>query len=136
MDGSRVALVVASDQYDDPGLHRLVTDAPPASSVFTGAVVDGLTGGEADRDGDGWVGLTELVGYVADKLHRVTPNPVRLTVPGTDSEPPPLPPEPEPEPEPQPPPQPEPPHTEPPDTEPPHTESSVVVRPVPPPAPG
>ncbi|HWD78296.1 MAG TPA: caspase family protein [Kribbella sp.] len=54
---------------------RLATDAgAPAPSVFTGAVVDGLTTGEADRDGDGWVGLTELVGYVTDQVHRVTPN--------------------------------------------------------------
>lgn len=53
---------------------RLATDAAPAPSVFTGAVVDGLTTGEADRDGDGWVGLTELVGYVTDRVHRVTPN--------------------------------------------------------------
>jgi hypothetical protein len=35
--------------------------------------VDGLTTGEADRDEDGWVGLTELVGYVTDRVHRVTP---------------------------------------------------------------
>ncbi|TCC31550.1 caspase family protein [Kribbella sindirgiensis] len=53
---------------------QLATDATPAPSVFTGAVVDGLTTGEADRDGDGWVGLTELVGYVTDRVHRVTPN--------------------------------------------------------------
>ncbi len=52
---------------------QLATDAS-APSVFTSAVVDGLTTGEADRDGDGWVGLTELVGYVTDRVHRVTPN--------------------------------------------------------------
>jgi uncharacterized caspase-like protein len=54
---------------------QLATDASaPTPSVFTSAVVDGLTTGEADRDGDGWVGLTELVGYVTDRVHRVTPN--------------------------------------------------------------
>ncbi|MFF0342031.1 caspase family protein [Kribbella sp. NPDC004875] len=53
---------------------QLTTGAAPAPSVFTGAVVDGLTTGEADRDGDGWVGLTELVGFVSDQVHRVTPN--------------------------------------------------------------
>jgi hypothetical protein len=52
---------------------ELATDAS-APSVFTSAVVDGLTTGEADRDGDGWVGLTELVGYVTDRVHRVTPH--------------------------------------------------------------
>jgi uncharacterized caspase-like protein len=54
---------------------RLATDgAAPTPSVFTSAVVDGLTTGEADRDGDGWIGLTELVGYVSDQVRRVTPN--------------------------------------------------------------
>ncbi|MFI5697819.1 caspase domain-containing protein [Kribbella sp. NPDC051586] len=54
---------------------QLASDAStPSPSVFTGAVVDGLTTGEADRDGDGWVGLTELVGFVTDRIHRVTPN--------------------------------------------------------------
>ncbi|RZT13579.1 putative caspase-like protein [Kribbella sp. VKM Ac-2569] len=54
---------------------QLATDAAkPAPSVFTGAVVDGLSTGEADKDGDGWVGLSELVGYVTDRIHRVTPN--------------------------------------------------------------
>jgi hypothetical protein len=53
----------------------LATDASkPTPSVFTGAVVDGLMTGEADRDGDGWVGLTELVAYVTDRVHRVVPN--------------------------------------------------------------
>ncbi|GAA1130437.1 hypothetical protein GCM10009630_30420 [Kribbella jejuensis] len=53
---------------------RLTSDAAPAPSVFTGAVVDGLTTGEADRDGDGWIGLSELLGYVRDRVHRVTPD--------------------------------------------------------------
>ncbi|MEU4607996.1 caspase family protein [Kribbella sp. NPDC023972] len=52
---------------------QLATDAS-VPSVFTSAVVDGLSTGEADRDGDGWVGLTELVGYVTDRVRRVTPN--------------------------------------------------------------
>jgi uncharacterized caspase-like protein len=46
----------------------------PKPSVFTSAVVDGLRSGDADKDGDGWVGLTELVGYVTDQVHRITPN--------------------------------------------------------------
>ena len=53
---------------------QLASRIEPTPSVFTGAVVDGLTTGEADRDGDGWVGLTELVGFVTDRVHRVTPN--------------------------------------------------------------
>ncbi|MEV6414430.1 caspase family protein [Kribbella sp. NPDC051718] len=46
----------------------------PKPSVFTSAVVDGLKSGDADKDGDGWVGLTELVSYVTDQVHRKTPN--------------------------------------------------------------
>ena len=43
-------------------------------SVFTGSVVEGLASGEADRDGDGWVGLNELFGYVAERVRRATPH--------------------------------------------------------------
>jgi Septum formation/Caspase domain len=53
---------------------QLATGARSSPSIFTSAVVEGLTTGEADRDGDGWVGLTELVSYVTDRVHRVTPN--------------------------------------------------------------
>jgi uncharacterized caspase-like protein len=70
------AIVTASSamEYAFEG-GQLAAGAPaPSPSVFTGAVVDGLTTGEADKDGDGWVGLTELVGYVTDRVHRVTPN--------------------------------------------------------------
>jgi caspase domain-containing protein len=53
---------------------QLATSGTPKPSVFTSAVVDGLKSGDADKDGDGWVGLTELVGYVTDQVHRITPN--------------------------------------------------------------
>ena len=33
MDGSRVALVVANDQYDDPGLRRLIAPAQDAAAL-------------------------------------------------------------------------------------------------------
>lgn len=42
-------------------------------SVFTGAVVGALTSGEADRDGDGWVGVGELFNYVSDQVRRIAP---------------------------------------------------------------
>ncbi|MFI5713290.1 caspase family protein [Kribbella sp. NPDC051620] len=53
---------------------QLASAGTPKPSVFTSAVVDGLKSGDADKDGDGWVGLTELVGYVTDQVHRITPN--------------------------------------------------------------
>jgi hypothetical protein len=53
---------------------QLAAGAAPSPSVFTAAVVDGLTTGEADRDGDGWVGLGELFTYVTDRVRRDTPH--------------------------------------------------------------
>ncbi|MFC5144855.1 caspase family protein [Streptomyces aureoversilis] len=37
-------------------------------SMFTGALVHGLRSGEADRDGDGSIGLSELADYVSERL--------------------------------------------------------------------
>ncbi|WP_426593059.1 caspase, EACC1-associated type [Cellulomonas sp. McL0617] len=51
---------------------ELAPGALPEPSVFTGALVRGLTTGEADRDGDGWVGLHELFGYVTEQVRRST----------------------------------------------------------------
>ena len=45
-----------------------------APSVFTGALVEGLETGDADRDQDGLVALDELYDYVYDKVRAVTPN--------------------------------------------------------------
>ena len=52
----------------------LTPGALPEPSVFTGALVRGLTTGDADRDGDGWVGLHELFGYVTEEVRRATPH--------------------------------------------------------------
>ncbi|MGH3645803.1 MAG: caspase family protein [Micromonosporaceae bacterium] len=73
--GGRGRVVVTASsamEYAFEGSH--LTSGAPTPSVFTGAVVDGLTTGEADRDGDGWVGLTELVSYVTDRVRRKTPH--------------------------------------------------------------
>ena len=43
-------------------------------SVFTGALIDALTTGEADRDGDGWIGMNELFAYLEAKVPSVSPN--------------------------------------------------------------
>ncbi|WP_406052859.1 caspase family protein [Kribbella sp. NBC_00889] len=75
--GGRGRVVVTASsamEYAFEGGQLATAATTPAPSVFTSAVVDGLTTGEADRDGDGWVGLTELVGFVTDRVHRVTPN--------------------------------------------------------------
>jgi Caspase domain len=49
-----------------------VVEAQP--SVFTGALVTGLSTGEADRDQDGMVALDELYDYVYDTVRATTPN--------------------------------------------------------------
>ncbi|MFI1419988.1 caspase family protein [Streptomyces sp. NPDC020731] len=45
-------------------------DPEPESSRFTRAVIEGLGTGEADRDGDGWIGVHELYDYVVDELQK------------------------------------------------------------------
>ena len=50
-----------------------VTGAP-SPSVFTAAVIQGLRTGEADRDGDGFVSVDDLYGYVFDQVRNATPH--------------------------------------------------------------
>ncbi|WP_109505575.1 caspase family protein [Nocardioides speluncae] len=51
---------------------KLASTSQQGPSVFTSAVVDALRSGEADMDGDGWVGLGELFEYVASRVRRST----------------------------------------------------------------
>jgi hypothetical protein len=53
---------------------ELTESGDPAPSVFTTAMVRGLTTGEADRDQDGYVDLDELYDYVYDAVREVTPH--------------------------------------------------------------
>ena len=53
---------------------ELTESGDPAPSVFTTAMVRGLTTGEADRDQDGYVDLDELYDYVYDAVRDVTPH--------------------------------------------------------------
>ncbi|WP_327351094.1 caspase, EACC1-associated type [Streptomyces sp. NBC_01304] len=45
----------------------------PGSSLFTGALVEGLRTGQADLDGDGEIGLAELADYIGQRIRAVTP---------------------------------------------------------------
>jgi hypothetical protein len=45
----------------------------PAGSQFTRWLVEGLTSGDADRDGDGAITVDELYAYVADRVRGQTP---------------------------------------------------------------
>src|SRR5262249_14659256 len=63
--GGRGRAVIAASgatEYAFEG-DRLRDDAPQPPSPFTGALVQGLVTGEADRDEDGWVSLNELYDY-------------------------------------------------------------------------
>jgi hypothetical protein len=53
---------------------RLADDQHPRPSVFTSALVEGLSTGDADRDEDGWVSLDELYDYVFDKVQEQNPH--------------------------------------------------------------
>lgn len=70
----RVVITASSAmQYAFEG-DQLEAEAEARPSVFTAAVVDGLATGEADRDRDGWVGLTELFGFVSERVGRTMPH--------------------------------------------------------------
>jgi WD40 repeat protein len=53
---------------------RLADRSSPRPSVFTGALVEGLITGDADRDQDGWISLNELYDYIFDKVREQNPH--------------------------------------------------------------
>jgi hypothetical protein len=53
---------------------RLADDRGLTPSVFTSALVEGLSTGDADRDEDGWVSLNELYDYVFDRVRERNPH--------------------------------------------------------------
>ena len=53
---------------------QLADDQHRRPSVFTGALVEGLATGDADRDEDGLVSLNELYDYVFDKVREQNPH--------------------------------------------------------------
>ncbi|HEX6686590.1 MAG TPA: caspase family protein [Candidatus Limnocylindrales bacterium] len=69
------AVITASSavEYAFEG-QELTSGGGQAPSVFTGALVDGLRTGEADRDQDGFIGLDELYDFIHDRVTSVTPN--------------------------------------------------------------
>ncbi len=69
------AVITASNamQYAFEG-DRLADDQHRRPSVFTSALVEGLSTGDADRDEDGWVSLDELYDYVFDKVQEQNPH--------------------------------------------------------------
>ena len=69
------AVITASNamEYAFEG-DRLAEDQHQRPSVFTSALVEGLTTGDADRDEDGWISLDELYDYVFNKVQGQNPH--------------------------------------------------------------
>jgi hypothetical protein len=69
------AVITASSAMEYAFEGDRLADAHELSpSVFTGALVEGLETGDADRDQDGQISLDELYDYVYDKVRVTTPN--------------------------------------------------------------
>ncbi|BFO16401.1 hypothetical protein SHKM778_27890 [Streptomyces sp. KM77-8] len=67
--GRAVLTATNRTEYAWEGGDRVVRLEPETeSSRFTRAVIKGLSTGEADRDGDGWIGVHELYDYVYEEL--------------------------------------------------------------------
>jgi hypothetical protein len=71
--GRVVITACSAMQYAFEG-STLTDSSGPTPSLFTGALVEGITSGEADRDQDGQVGLHELYDFIHDKVQARTPN--------------------------------------------------------------
>jgi Caspase domain len=71
--GRAIITASAAMEYAFEGT-TLTDTSGPSPSLFTGALVEGITSGEADRDQDGQVGLDELYDYIHTKVQERTPN--------------------------------------------------------------
>jgi hypothetical protein len=71
--GRAVITASSSMEYAFEG-DRLADDHAPRPSVFTSALVEGLSTGAADRDEDGLISLTELYEYVFERVRERNPN--------------------------------------------------------------
>jgi Caspase domain len=68
------AVITASSAMEYAFEGEQLADGEPRPSVFTTALVEGLSTGDADRDQDGWVSLNELYDYVFDKVRERNPH--------------------------------------------------------------
>ena len=71
--GRAVITASSSMEYAFEG-DQLADDHSRRPSVFTSALVEGLSTGDADRDQDGWVSLNELYDYVFDRVREQNPH--------------------------------------------------------------
>jgi len=71
--GRGVITASSSMEYAFEG-DQLADDHAQKPSVFTHALVEGLTTGDADRDEDGLISLNELYDYLFDQVREANPN--------------------------------------------------------------
>ncbi len=75
LGGRGRAVITASTAMEYAFEGKQLSDSQqPEPSVFTSALVEGLSTGDADQDQDGLIGLDELYDYVYDAVRRSTPN--------------------------------------------------------------
>lgn len=74
--GRNRAVITASSAMEYAFESEQLAEDPSARrpSVFTAALVEGLSTGEADRDEDGLISLNELYDYVFDRVREQNPN--------------------------------------------------------------
>ncbi len=74
-EGRGRAVITASTamEYAFEGARLANSSSRGGPSVFTGALVEGIRTGDADRDGDGAVSLSELYDYVYDRVRELSP---------------------------------------------------------------
>ncbi|MEU0210487.1 caspase, EACC1-associated type [Streptomyces canus] len=64
------AVITATNRTEYAWEGNRLDTLTPQPSRFTGALIDGLRTGAADRDDDGWVTVNELYDYVCDSLSK------------------------------------------------------------------
>lgn len=65
------AVITASSAIEYAFEGDRLADSQAEPSVFATAMRDGIASGDADRDGDGWVGLNELFDFVRTRIQRL-----------------------------------------------------------------
>lgn len=75
--GSSVVVLTASDRTEY-AWESETENARIENSIYTHHLIHGLKTGEADRDGDGWVTLSEMHTWLRDKLSDSRQNPLKL----------------------------------------------------------
>ncbi|MFD1147796.1 caspase family protein, partial [Saccharothrix hoggarensis] len=72
--GTGYVVMTASNAYEYAFEQDSLSLDAPRASLFTDVLIEGLAGGDADLDGDGWVDVDELFKYVRDEVRDRRPD--------------------------------------------------------------